>query len=72
MMAGEVYLLPFSQVDDQELQDESYVLNFNMDQFDIINQLTSLQNVQNSSLLSNELLVYLDKLYSSLHQSKLV
>ena len=72
MMAGEVYLLPFSQVDDQELQDESYDLNFNMDQFDIINQLTSLQNVQNSSLLSNELLGYLDKLYSSLHQSKLV
>ena len=71
MMAGEVYLLPFSQVDDQELQDEIYDLNFNMDQVDIINQLTSLQNVQNSSLISNELLGYLDKLYSSLHQSKL-
>ena len=71
MMAGEAYLLPFSQVDDQELQDEINDLNFNMDQVDVVNQLTSLKNVQNSSLNSNELLGYLDKLYSSLHQSKL-
>ena len=71
MMAGEAYLLPFSQVDHQELQDEIYDLNLNMDPVDVVNQLTSLKNVQSSGLNSNELLGYLDKLYSSLHQSKL-
>ena len=50
MMAGEAYLLPFSQVDDQEHRDEIYDLNLNMDPVYIINQLTSLQNVQSSDL----------------------
>ena len=36
----------------------------------MINQLTSLQNAQSSGLISNELFGYLDKLFSSLHQSK--
>ena len=71
MIADEAYLLPFSQADDQEYRNEFYDLNVNMDPVDIINQLTSLQNVQSSGLNSNELLGYSDKLYSSLHQSKL-